>query len=59
MKGILADINVEKQRRAVLAIWASATWHEIWAPLNYPWRASKGSSATLAGVAERSRGGAK
>ena len=30
MKGILADINVDKQRRAILAIWASDTWRELW-----------------------------
>jgi hypothetical protein len=30
MKGILADINVGKQRRAILAIWASDTWRDLW-----------------------------
>jgi hypothetical protein len=30
MKGILADINVGKQRRAILAIWASETWRDLW-----------------------------
>ncbi len=30
MRGILADINVGKQRRAILAIWASDTWRELW-----------------------------
>ena len=30
MKGILADINVGKQRRAILAIWASNTWRDLW-----------------------------
>ena len=30
MRGILADINVGKQRRAILAIWASESWRDIW-----------------------------
>ena len=30
MRGILADINVGKQRRAILAIWGSETWRDIW-----------------------------
>ena len=30
MKGILADINVGKQRRAILAIWSSDTWRDLW-----------------------------
>jgi hypothetical protein len=30
MKGILADINVGKQRRAILAIWDSDTWRDLW-----------------------------
>jgi hypothetical protein len=30
VRGILADINVGKQRRAIVAIWTSDTWHEIW-----------------------------
>jgi hypothetical protein len=30
MRGILADINVGKQRRAILAIWASDTWRDLW-----------------------------
>jgi hypothetical protein len=30
MKGILADINVGKQRRAIVAIWASETWRDLW-----------------------------
>ena len=30
MKGILADINVGKQRRAKLAIWASEKWRDLW-----------------------------
>jgi hypothetical protein len=33
MKGILADINVEKQRRAILAIWSSPGWRDIWSAL--------------------------
>jgi hypothetical protein len=28
MRGILADINVGKQRRAILAIWASEAWRD-------------------------------
>ena len=30
MRGILADINVGKQRRAILAIWGSETWRDVW-----------------------------
>jgi hypothetical protein len=30
VRGILADINVGKQRRAILAIWASDTWRDVW-----------------------------
>ncbi len=30
MKGILADINVGKQRRVILAILASDTWRDLW-----------------------------
>ncbi len=30
MRGILADINVGKQRRAILAIWTSDTWRDLW-----------------------------
>ncbi len=30
MRGILADINVGKQRRAIVAIWTSDAWREIW-----------------------------
>jgi hypothetical protein len=30
MRGILADINVGKQRRAILAIWSSDTWRDLW-----------------------------
>jgi hypothetical protein len=33
MRGILADINVGKQRRAILGIWASDTWRDIWSGL--------------------------
>jgi hypothetical protein len=33
MRGILADINVAKQRRAILAIWASDTWRDLWTTL--------------------------
>jgi hypothetical protein len=30
MRGILADINVGKQRRAILAIWSSDTGRDLW-----------------------------
>ncbi len=30
MRGILADINVIAQCDALLAIWTSATWAELW-----------------------------
>lgn len=30
MRGILADINVGKQRRALLRIWTSDTWRDFW-----------------------------
>jgi hypothetical protein len=30
MRGILADINVGKQRRAILAIWGSEVWRDLW-----------------------------
>jgi hypothetical protein len=30
MRGILADINVGKQRRAILAIWSSDAWRDLW-----------------------------
>jgi hypothetical protein len=30
MRGILADINVGKQQRAILAIWHSDTWRDFW-----------------------------
>jgi hypothetical protein len=33
MRGILADINVGKQRRAILAIWASEAWRDLWTAL--------------------------
>jgi hypothetical protein len=33
MRGILADINVVKQRRALVAIWSSDTWRDIWSAL--------------------------
>jgi hypothetical protein len=42
MRGILADINVGKQQRAILAIWASDdTWRDFWndlqlAVVNFP-----------------------
>jgi hypothetical protein len=30
MRGILADINVGKQRRTLLRIWTSDTWRDFW-----------------------------
>jgi hypothetical protein len=30
MRGILADINVGKQRRAIMAIWVSDAWRDLW-----------------------------
>lgn len=30
MRGILADINVGKQRDAIISIWMSDAWHDIW-----------------------------
>jgi hypothetical protein len=33
MRGILADINIGKQRRAILAIWANDTWRDLWSAL--------------------------
>jgi hypothetical protein len=34
MRGILADINVGKQRRAILAIWSSESWRDLWQGLS-------------------------
>jgi hypothetical protein len=34
MRGILADINVGKQLRAILAVWASESWRDVWGALN-------------------------
>jgi hypothetical protein len=34
MKGILADINIGRQRKAILAIWASDTWRDLWTGLD-------------------------
>ncbi len=41
MRGILADINVGKQQRAILAIWATDAWRDFWnelglAVVNFP-----------------------
>lgn len=33
MRGILADTNVGKQRRAILAIWSSDAWRDLWSAL--------------------------
>jgi hypothetical protein len=30
MRGVLADINVGAQARALLLVWASDTWRELW-----------------------------
>jgi hypothetical protein len=35
MRGILADINVIAQCNALLAIWTSATWGELWLALDW------------------------
>jgi hypothetical protein len=36
MRGILADINVGKQRRAILAMWTSESWRDLWSDLGLP-----------------------
>jgi len=33
MKGVLADINIEGQYKAILAIWVSDTWRDLWSGL--------------------------
>jgi hypothetical protein len=33
MRGILADINVGKHRRAILRTWTSDAWRDFWEPL--------------------------
>ncbi len=33
MRGILADINIGRQRQAILAIWATDTWRDLWSSL--------------------------
>jgi hypothetical protein len=33
MRSILADIDVGRQRTAILAIWASDTWRDLWTAL--------------------------
>jgi hypothetical protein len=33
MRGILAEINVGKQLRAFLAIWATEAWRDLWSAL--------------------------
>jgi hypothetical protein len=30
MRGVPADLNVAKQRRAILVIWTSDTWRDLW-----------------------------
>jgi hypothetical protein len=35
MRGILADINVIAQCNALLSIWTSATWGELWLALDW------------------------
>ncbi len=30
MRGLLADINIVKHRRALLTIWTSEAWRELW-----------------------------
>jgi hypothetical protein len=41
MRGILADINVGKQQRAIVVIWATDAWRDFWndlglAVVNFP-----------------------
>jgi hypothetical protein len=37
VKGILADINVEGQQIAIVSIWNSEDWREIWNSLGLSW----------------------
>jgi hypothetical protein len=37
VKGILADINVEGQQIAIVSIWNSEDWREIWHGLGLSW----------------------
>lgn len=37
MRGILADINVEGQQTAIVSIWNSDVWREIWTGLGLLW----------------------
>ena len=30
MRGILADVNIGAQRDALLTIWTSNVWHDVW-----------------------------
>ena len=36
MKGILADNDVEGIFAAIVTIWLSETWHDLWISLNWP-----------------------
>ena len=41
MRGILADINVEGQQRAIMSVWnPNVIGGEIWLGLGYPWKVS-------------------
>jgi hypothetical protein len=37
VRGILADINVEGQQAAIVSIWNSGVWREIWNGLGLVW----------------------
>jgi hypothetical protein len=47
MRGILADINVGKQRRAILAIWSSEYWRDLWEGLDLVVESFQGLGLTL------------
>jgi hypothetical protein len=34
MRGLLADVNCEGQVEALVAIFVSKTWHDVWQKLN-------------------------
>jgi hypothetical protein len=36
MRGILADVNIGKHRKAILKIWTSEAWRDLWDPLGLP-----------------------
>ena len=47
MRGILADINVGKQRRAILAVWSSEYWRDIWQGLDLAVESFQGLGLSL------------